>query len=167
MRRIIDKAKEAGITAVIASDLAVMNYCRKKGMELHISTQSNITNIETVELYADYADVVVMARELTLKQVGDIVKNIQRNHITGPSGNLVQVDFCPWCFVYGCFWKMLFEFTLIMLRQIVGLVSKIVVENIQLLIKRRELSSKSITNISCRQRIYVPLIFWTKSSKQA
>lgn len=92
MRRIIDQAKEAGITAVIASDLAVMNYCRKKGMELHISTQSNITNIETVELYADYADVVVMARELTLKQVGDIVKNIQRNQITGPSGNLVQVE---------------------------------------------------------------------------
>jgi putative protease len=92
LRRIIDQAKEAGITAVIASDLAVMNYCRKKGMELHISTQSNITNIETVELYADYADVVVMARELTLKQVGDIVKNIQRNQITGPSGNLVQVE---------------------------------------------------------------------------
>lgn len=92
MRRIIDQAKEAGITAVIASDLAVMNYCRKKGMELHISTQSNITNIETVELYADYADVVVMARELTLKQVGDIVKNIERNKITGPSGNLVEVE---------------------------------------------------------------------------
>lgn len=92
MRRIIDQAKEAGITAVIASDLAVMNYCRKKDMELHISTQSNITNIETVELYADYADVVVMARELTLKQVGDIVKNIERNKITGPSGNLVQVE---------------------------------------------------------------------------
>lgn len=92
MRRIIDQAKEAGITAVIASDLAVMNYCRKKGMELHISTQSNITNIETVELYANYADVVVLARELTLKQVGDIVKAIHRNQITGPSGNPVQVE---------------------------------------------------------------------------
>lgn len=92
MRRIIDQAKEAGITAVIASDLAVMNYCRKKGMELHISTQSNITNIETVELYANYADVVVMARELTLNQVGDIVKAIHRNQITGPSGNLIQVE---------------------------------------------------------------------------
>jgi U32 family peptidase len=92
MRRIIDQAKEAGITAVIASDLAVMNYCRKKGMELHISTQSNITNIETVELYADYADVLVMARELTLKQVADIVKAIRRNNITGPSGKLVEVE---------------------------------------------------------------------------
>ncbi|WP_026997800.1 peptidase U32 family protein [Flectobacillus major] len=92
MRRIIDQAKEAGITAVIASDLAVMNYCRKRGMELHISTQSNITNIETVELFADYADVVVLARELTLKQVGDIVKTIRRNQITGPSGRLVEVE---------------------------------------------------------------------------
>ncbi|WP_255066854.1 peptidase U32 family protein [Lacihabitans sp. LS3-19] len=92
MRRIIDKAKEAGITAVIASDLSVMNYCRKKGMEVHISTQSNVTNIETVEFFADYADVVVMARELTLKQVGDMVKAIERNKITGPSGNLLQIE---------------------------------------------------------------------------
>ncbi len=92
MRRIIDKAKEAGITAVIASDLAVMNYCRKVGMELHVSTQSNITNIETVELFSDYADVMVMARELTLKQVGDIVKTIERNDIRGPKGELVQVE---------------------------------------------------------------------------
>jgi U32 family peptidase len=92
MRRIIDKAKEAGITAVIASDLAVMNYCRKKGMEVHISTQSNVTNLETVELFSDYADVIVMARELTLKQVGDMVKAIKKNNITGPSGNLVQIE---------------------------------------------------------------------------
>lgn len=92
MRRIIDKAKEAGITAVIASDLAVMNYCRKKGMEVHISTQSNVTNLETVELFSDYADVIVMARELTLKQVGDMVKAIKKNKITGPSGNLVQIE---------------------------------------------------------------------------
>src|SRR5690606_11989834 len=89
---IIDKAKEAGITAVIASDLAVMNYARKVGMELHVSTQSNITNIETVELFSDYADVMVMARELTLKQVGDIVKTIERNDIRGPKGELVQVE---------------------------------------------------------------------------
>ena len=92
MRRIIDKAREAGITAVIASDLAVMNYCRKVGMELHVSTQSNITNIETVELFSDYADVMVMARELTLKQVGDIVKAIERNDIRGPKGELIQVE---------------------------------------------------------------------------
>jgi len=92
MRRIIDQAKEAGISAVIASDLAVMNYCRKIGMEVHISTQSNITNIETVEFYSTYADVMVMARELTLKQVGDIVKAIAKNDIRGPKGELVQVE---------------------------------------------------------------------------
>lgn len=92
MRRIIDQAKAAGITAVIAADLAVMNYCRKVGMELHISTQSNVTNIETVELFADYADVMVMARELTLKQVGEIVKTIERQDIRGPKGELVQIE---------------------------------------------------------------------------
>lgn len=92
MRRIIDHAKAAGISAVIASDLAVMNYCRKIGMEVHISTQSNITNIETVEFYATYADVMVMARELTLKQVADIVKAIKKNDIRGPKGELVQVE---------------------------------------------------------------------------
>jgi U32 family peptidase len=92
MRKIIDAVKDAGISAVIASDLAVMNYCRKKGVEVHISTQSNITNIETVELYADYADVVVTARELTLKQVGEMVKNIERNDIRGPKGELIRVE---------------------------------------------------------------------------
>ncbi len=92
MRKIIDVAKASGITAVIASDLAAMNYCRKKGMELHVSTQSNITNIETVELYSKYADVVVLARELTLKQVGDIVRTIHREQIKGPSGKLVAVE---------------------------------------------------------------------------
>jgi putative protease len=61
-------------------------------MEVHISTQSNVTNLETVELFSDYADVIVMARELTLKQVGDMVKAIKKNNITGPSGNLVQIE---------------------------------------------------------------------------
>lgn len=92
MRRIIDQAKESGISAVIASDLAVMNYARKKGVEIHISTQSNVTNIETVEFFADYADVIVTSRELTLQQVGLITREIERRQITGPSGNLVQIE---------------------------------------------------------------------------
>lgn len=92
MKRIVDKAKEAGITAIIASDLSVMNYCKKVGMEVHISTQSNITNIEAIELYSNYADVMVMARELTLKQVKDIVKTIEREDIRGPQGELIQIE---------------------------------------------------------------------------
>lgn len=92
MRCIVDQAKAAGITAVIASDLAVMNYCRKVGMEVHISTQSNITNIETVEFFADYADVMVMARELTLKQINKIVHSIEKNNIRGPKGELVKIE---------------------------------------------------------------------------
>jgi putative protease len=92
MKRIVDASKEAGITAVIASDLAVMNYCRKIGMELHVSTQSNITNIETIELFSSYADVMVMARELTLKQVAEIVKTIEREDIRGPKGELIEIE---------------------------------------------------------------------------
>ena len=92
MKSIIDAVKEAGVTAVIASDHAVMNYARKIGVVIHISTQTNITNIDTVEFYADYADVMVMARELSLMQVAAINKEIARRNITGPSGKLIRTE---------------------------------------------------------------------------
>ncbi|MCC6251333.1 MAG: U32 family peptidase [Bacteroidia bacterium] len=92
LKRIIDSTKAAGITAIIASDHAVMNYCRKAGVPVHISTQANITNIDTVEFYSVYADVMVMARELSLQQVQSIHREIQRREITGPSGELVKLE---------------------------------------------------------------------------
>ncbi len=92
MKRIVEQAKESGITAIIASDHAVMNYCRKINMPVHISTQANITNIDTVEFYSVYADVMVMARELSLLQVQAINKEIERRQITGPSGELVRTE---------------------------------------------------------------------------
>lgn len=92
MRSIVDAAKENGTTAVIAADQAVMNYAKKIGVELHISTQANVSNIETVEFYANYADVIVLARELSLIQVADIHREIVRRNITGPSGKLVQLE---------------------------------------------------------------------------
>jgi len=92
MRNIVQTAKESGITAIIASDHAVMNYAKKIGMEIHISTQANVSNIDTVEFYANFADVVVLARELSLKQVADISREIKRRDITGPSGELVQLE---------------------------------------------------------------------------
>ena len=92
MRTIVNKAKQCGISAVIASDPAVMNYAKKVGMAVHISTQANITNIESVEFYAQFADVMVMARELTLEQVEKIVREIKRRKIKGPSGKLVAVE---------------------------------------------------------------------------
>jgi U32 family peptidase len=92
MQRICDEAKAAGITAIIASDHAVMNYCRKIGMTIHISTQTNVTNIETVEFYSVYADVMVLSRELSLMQVESIAKEIKRRQITGPSGELVRLE---------------------------------------------------------------------------
>lgn len=92
MKKIVDSAKESGITAVIASDHAVMNYGKKIGIPIHISTQANITNIDTVEFYAAYADVMVMARELSLLQVESINKEIARREVTGPSGKLVRTE---------------------------------------------------------------------------
>lgn len=92
MKRIVNAAKKNGITAVIASDHAVMNYAKKKGVPVHISTQANVSNIDTVEFYANFADVIVLARELSLKQVADISREIKRRKITGPSGKLVELE---------------------------------------------------------------------------
>ncbi len=92
MHRIIDTAKEAGVTAVIASDQAVINYAFSQGVSLHLSTQLNISNIETVKFYANFADVVVLARELNLKQVKSITDAIQEQQIKGPGGELIRVE---------------------------------------------------------------------------
>ena len=95
MHQIVDAAREAKITAIIASDVAVMTYCRQKGVEVHLSTQLNISNIEALKFYAQFADVVVLARELNLDQVADIYRQIEEQHITGPSGELVRIEmFC-------------------------------------------------------------------------
>jgi len=92
MKRIVDAAKENGVTAIIASDHAVMNYAKKIGMEIHISTQANVSNIDTVEFYSNFADVIVLARELSLKQVAEISREIKRRTITGPSGKLIELE---------------------------------------------------------------------------
>ena len=95
MRRILDAAREARISAVIASDIAVMLYCRQIGQEVHLSTQLNISNIEALEFYAQFADVVVLARELNLVQVGEIHREIARRNVCGPSGQPVRIEmFC-------------------------------------------------------------------------
>ncbi|MDR1198885.1 MAG: U32 family peptidase [Prevotellaceae bacterium] len=92
MRKIIEKAKETGIDAVIASDQAVINFARRCGVEVHISTQLNISNIEALEFYAQYADVVVLARELNLKQVAEIHRQICERQIKGPGGKPVKLE---------------------------------------------------------------------------
>jgi putative protease len=92
MKKIIDEVKRCGITAIIAADQAAISYASKNGVEVHISTQANISNIEMVEFYSHFADVMVMARELSLGQVQKIVEQIKEQRITGPSGNLVQIE---------------------------------------------------------------------------
>ena len=95
MHQIVDAAKEADITAIIASDVAVMQYCRQVGVEVHLSTQLNISNIEALKFYAQFADVVVLARELNLDQVADIYRQIEEQHVCGPKGELVRIEmFC-------------------------------------------------------------------------
>lgn len=95
MHQIVDAAKEANISAVIASDVAVMNYARQIGQEVHLSTQLNISNVEALRFYAQFADVVVLARELNLEQVAEIHKHIVEENICGPSGHQVRIEmFC-------------------------------------------------------------------------
>ena len=92
MHRIIDAAVESGITAVIASDLSVINYAFSAGIEIHLSTQLNITNVEALKFYAKWADVVVLARELNLEQVSHIYQSIREQNIKGPRGELIKIE---------------------------------------------------------------------------
>ena len=92
MQEALDKAKEAGVTAIIASDMAAISYCRQIGLEVHISTQLSISNLEAVRFYAQFADVVVLARELNLDQERAIYDGIVREGIKGPSGQLVRIE---------------------------------------------------------------------------
>ena len=95
MRQILDAAKAAEISAVIASDVAVMTYARRIGLEVHLSTQLNISNVEALRFYAQFADVVVLARELNILQVRAIYDAIQQDRICGPKGELIRIEmFC-------------------------------------------------------------------------
>ena len=97
MRATVDAAAEAGITALIVSDPTVMQYAREAGMNVHVSTQCNITNTGMVRFYSRWADVMVMARELNLPQVARITRRIREENITGPSGRPVRIEM----FVHG------------------------------------------------------------------
>lgn len=92
IRTLLDRAKAANLTAVIAMDQAVISYARQIGMEVHISTQINVTNIETVKFYALFADTIVMSRELSITQIKKICDQIVKDDVRGPSGNLVEVE---------------------------------------------------------------------------
>ncbi|MCM1369266.1 MAG: U32 family peptidase [Candidatus Amulumruptor caecigallinarius] len=95
MREIIAKAKESSISAIIASDMAAISYAREIGQEVHISTQVNVSNIEAVRFYSQFADVMVLARELNMEQVAEIHRRIEKEGITGPSGKPIRLEmFC-------------------------------------------------------------------------
>ena len=92
IKTLIDAVKENNISAVIASDQAVINYASTQGVEVHISTQLNVTNIETVKFYSHFADVMVLSRELSLIQVKKIVDQIEKENICGPKGDLIEIE---------------------------------------------------------------------------
>lgn len=95
MREIVDHAKAANISAIIASDIAALQYAYQSGVEVHLSTQLNIANTEALKFYAQYADVVVLARELNMDQVSSIYRDIQQQNIRGPKGELIRIEmFC-------------------------------------------------------------------------
>ncbi len=97
MHRLLEHARACGVSAIIASDMAVITHCRKLGLEIHISTQCNVTNIEAVRYYAQFADVVVLGREVPLAQAAEIIRQIADDDIRGPRGELVRVEM----FVHG------------------------------------------------------------------
>ena len=97
MRQISDAAKAAGVTAVIASDMSAISYARSVDLNVHISTQANISNIEALDFYAQFADVVVLARELSLGQIRQMAEQIKGRHIVGPSGDLLKIEL----FIHG------------------------------------------------------------------
>lgn len=97
LKELLDWAKVCKVTAIIASDFAVLNYAQSIGLEIHISTQCNITNIDAVKFFSKFADVIVLARETELKQVAEISKKIYEENICGPSGKLVEIEM----FVHG------------------------------------------------------------------
>lgn len=95
MREIVNHAKIAGVSAIIASDIAALQYAYSQGVEVHLSTQLNIANTEALKFYAQYADVVVLARELNMEQVASIYRDIQEQDIRGPKGELIRIEmFC-------------------------------------------------------------------------
>lgn len=97
VRKALEEAKKAQVSAIIASDMAVIQMCREMGLEVHISTQLNVSNFEAVKFYAQFADVIVLARELTLPQIKEISQKIEKEQIKGPSGNLLRLEL----FVHG------------------------------------------------------------------
>jgi putative protease len=92
LRALCDAAKAAGVSAVIATDIATIEYARSIGLEVHISVQANVTNFQTLEFYARYADTVVLARELSLEQISKVWKKVQEKNLRGPSGRLVRLE---------------------------------------------------------------------------
>ena len=149
MHEIIDAAKEAGISAVIASDVAVMTYCNKVGQKVHLSTQLNISNIDALRFYAQFADVVVLARELNMDQVAEIFRQVEAAHICGPSGEQIRIEM----FCHGALCMAISGKCPLTVVPTVESVSRSAGAVIRRRTTKRVISLTSTTSISCHRRI--------------
>ena len=164
MKKLVDLAKKCEVSAIIASDWAVIQYCRKIGMEVHISTQCNITNIEAVRFYAQFADVLVLAREVSLAQAADICQTIREENICGPSGQLIQIEmFVHGASVWQCLASATSALTTWAIPPTVGHACNYAAANTPSKTQNLTWNWKWMANISCRQKTCAPSVFWTKS----
>lgn len=153
MREIIDAAKDAGVSAIIAADVAAMSYANSIGQEVHLSTQLNISNVEALKFYARFADVVVLARELNLKQVHEIYQEIVKQQIKGPKGELIRIEM----FAHGALCMAVSGKCYLSLHEMNasanrGLACKFVVVPIRCMIRIARSSWMWRISISCRRR---------------
>jgi putative protease len=160
---LVKKAKEAQISAIIAADPAAISIICKNGVPLHLSTQANISNVESVRFYAKFADVMVLARELGLEQIADICQTIENQQIVGPSGKLVSIE----TFVHGALCMAISGKCYLSLHQSSksanrGACRQICRRGYELLIVNPAKSCLSIMNTSCRQKTSTPCHFSIK-----
>jgi len=164
MRKIVDSAKKNGITAIIASDQAVIQYAVSLGMPVHMSTQTNISNAAAVKYYAQFADVMVTARELKLIQVANITRTIKREKITGPSGKPVRIEI----FAHGALCMAISGKCYLSLDNYNasanrGACYQLCRRPYKVTDPRGKLNWWSTMNTSCRQRTFVPSVSWIRS----
>ena len=165
MKRTLEAAKEAGITAVIASDMAAIAYARQIGVEVHISTQLSISNIDALKFYAQFADVIVLARELNLGQVKEIKRIIDEEQICGPSGRIVEIEMFAHgalCMAVSASATSAFTNTEHQLTE--DHASSSAAAHTTSATGRQEWNLPWTTSISCHLKTCVPLSSWTRSS---
>ena len=164
MRQLVDAVKSNGISAIIASDQSVIQYARQIGVEVHMSTQCNITNIEAIKYYSQFADVMVTAREVSVNQVKAITRKIEEQNIRGPKANSSVLKYSATAhYVWQCQENAISASTISTPQLTEALAYNHAAAVTRFKIATRKSLSPSKTNISCLQKIYAHFLSWTNS----